>query len=115
MGAWASSGARGTSDWVARWRSRCCTRGWPTIPSLRERFEREAAALARLEHPNLVRLYDVLESGGQTMLVLGSWTATRWTPSSAAGRSTGPTRAGTAARWPRRSPMRMRAASCTVT
>ncbi len=39
-------------------------------PELRERFEREAAALARLEHPNLVRLYDVLESDGQTVLVL---------------------------------------------
>jgi len=37
---------------------------------LRERFEREAAALARLEHPNLVRLYDVLESDGQTVLVM---------------------------------------------
>jgi serine/threonine-protein kinase len=39
-------------------------------PELRERFEREAAALARLEHPNVVRLYDVLESDGQTVLVL---------------------------------------------
>lgn len=37
---------------------------------LRERFEREAAALARLEHPNLVRLYDVVESDGQTVLVM---------------------------------------------
>ena len=39
-------------------------------PELRDRFEREAAALARLEHPNVVRLYDVLESGGQTVLVM---------------------------------------------
>ena len=39
-------------------------------PDLRGRFEREAAALARLEHPNLVRIYDVLESDGQTVLVL---------------------------------------------
>jgi serine/threonine-protein kinase len=38
-------------------------------PELRQRFEREAAALARLEHPNLVRLYDVLEHDGQTVLV----------------------------------------------
>ena len=39
-------------------------------PELRERFEREASALARLEHPNVVRLYDVLENEGQTVLVL---------------------------------------------
>ena len=39
-------------------------------PDLRERFDREASALARLEHPNVVRLYDVLEDGGQTVLVL---------------------------------------------
>ncbi len=37
---------------------------------LRERFDREASALARLEHPNVVRLYDVLEDRGQTVLVL---------------------------------------------
>ena len=39
-------------------------------PDLRERFEREATALARLEHPNVVRLYDVLESDGRTVLVM---------------------------------------------
>ena len=45
--------------------------GWVADdPELRERFEREAAALARLEHPHVVRLYDVLEDRGQTVLVL---------------------------------------------
>ena len=39
-------------------------------PELRDWFEREAAALARLEHPNVVRLYDVLEDRGQTVLVM---------------------------------------------
>jgi beta-lactam-binding protein with PASTA domain/predicted Ser/Thr protein kinase len=39
-------------------------------PELRDRFEREATALARLEHPNVVRLYDVLESDGRTVLVM---------------------------------------------
>jgi len=39
-------------------------------PDLRERFDREASALARLEHPNVVRLYDVLEDKKQTVLVL---------------------------------------------
>lgn len=39
-------------------------------PELRERFEREASALARLSHPGVVRLYDVLEDRGQTVLVM---------------------------------------------
>lgn len=39
-------------------------------PELRERFEREASALARLSHPSVVRLYDVLEDQGQTVLVM---------------------------------------------
>ena len=39
-------------------------------PELRERFEREASALARLEHPNVVRLYDVLEDRRRTVLVM---------------------------------------------
>jgi serine/threonine-protein kinase len=39
-------------------------------PELRRRFEREAAALARLQHPHVVRLYDVVESDGRAALVL---------------------------------------------
>ncbi len=39
-------------------------------PELRVRFEREAAALARLEHPNVVRLYDVIDDRGATVLVM---------------------------------------------
>lgn len=39
-------------------------------PALRGRFEREASALARLSHPSVVRLFDVLEDRGQTVLVM---------------------------------------------
>jgi eukaryotic-like serine/threonine-protein kinase len=45
-------------DWVA------------ADPELRGRFEREAAALARLQHPHVVHLYDVVEAQGRTLLVM---------------------------------------------
>jgi eukaryotic-like serine/threonine-protein kinase len=45
-------------DWVAADRD------------LRRRFELEWAALARLQHPHIVRLYDVAEENGRTLLVM---------------------------------------------
>jgi serine/threonine-protein kinase len=39
-------------------------------PDLKRRFGQEAAALARLQHPHVVRLYDVAEVDGRTLLVL---------------------------------------------
>ena len=84
-------------------------------PELRERFEREAAALARLEHPNVVRLYDVLENDGQTVLVMELVEGEALDTIIRVGRSTGTRRGGTARPWPRRSRTRTRAASSTAT
>ena len=39
-------------------------------PALKRRFEQEAAVLAQLQHPHVVRLYDVVEADGRTLLVM---------------------------------------------
>src|SRR6186997_562840 len=67
-------------------------------PELRQRFERESAALARLEHPNVVRLYDVLEHDGQTVLVIELVDGVSLDRLIADARSTGTRRGGTAHR-----------------
>ena len=41
-----------------------------TLEGLREQFEQEAAILARMNHPNLVRVTDYFEEGGNAYLVM---------------------------------------------
>jgi eukaryotic-like serine/threonine-protein kinase len=41
-----------------------------SVPEQRQRFDREAHALAALEHENVVRVYDYAESGDEVYLVL---------------------------------------------
>ena len=59
-----------TRGWTATWRSRSCPSTSPRTPSRLERFEREAKALAALNHVNLAGIYGVEEQDGAKYLVL---------------------------------------------
>jgi eukaryotic-like serine/threonine-protein kinase len=55
--------------------------GSPQVGNLRERLRREAQALARLKHPNIVQVYDVGEHDGQPFCALelvDGTTLARW-------------------------------------
>ncbi len=64
-----SSTTRATASWAGRWRSRCSTRAC-SRPRLTGTVCAEAEAVARLQHPNVVQLYEIGEAGGSPYLVL---------------------------------------------
>ena len=39
-------------------------------PELRQRFIEEARSLAKLDHPNVVRVFDVVEDGGYLLIIM---------------------------------------------
>ena len=55
---------------VGLWRSRYCPVSFPSKPGLRQRFEREARAIASLNHPHICALYDVGAENGIDFLVM---------------------------------------------
>ena len=59
-----------TRVWIAKWRSSCSTRAESDRGVSRDRFESEAKAVSRLNHPHICALYDVGEQDGHDYLVM---------------------------------------------
>ena len=52
------------------WPSRCCLSAMSRDPERRERFQREARAIAALNHPHICAIHDVGEQDGMDFLVM---------------------------------------------
>ena len=76
------------------------------------RFEREARALATLNHPNIAAIYDVVETRGQPALILELVDGPTLADRLAAARSQRTTPSRPRSRSPMRSTLRMKRASC---
>ena len=68
--AWGRSTGPATRGSIATSRSRCCPPNWPRVPSWLERFQREARAVAALNHPSIVTIYSVEEADGVHFLTM---------------------------------------------
>ena len=66
-GPWASSTAPATAPSAAWSPSRCSPRSWAAEEELHQRFQREAEAIGRLSHPNIVTVYDLGEADGPAL------------------------------------------------
>ena len=68
---WGRSGARTRGACAAPWRSRSFARTGTTTGTFRQRFDREAQAMAGLEHAHIVPVRDFFVSAGNAYLVMG--------------------------------------------
>ena len=68
--AWARCIAPAIRASGATWRSKCCRPDIAADADGLMRFEREARALASLNHPNIAAIYGVEETNGQPALIL---------------------------------------------
>ena len=68
--AWAKCGRLAIRVWTGPLRSRCCAPDLTSDPAARQRFEREARAVAALSHPHICPLFDIGHQDGTDYLVM---------------------------------------------